>query len=370
MAMDPTKPLLRLNVGEQERRNPGHGGGSPKPAKFSRAGQRAAFGPSWTRLERVLNSDPTALELRRDPSALAPERLLVFELRGSVQSFAKAIRRVPGLEFIDEEEIKGDDPDETPIVYLLIPDLAALRQMLSMWKDWLRGTKPKHGLTAFRDVFDTLKHLRPWGPQDRILEEDRKDIATQLDQTGAIRVEVELVFRFSNGIAQIAEETISTFVVAVGGRVISRSRITDIAYHALLVELPAEAAQGLLDRTASSIAGLDPIMHIRPQSLATTIDVAEREETATIELPEQRRRDPILALLDGVPVSQHPLLAGTLSVEDLFSLEPGTPVGDRHHGTAMASLIVHGDRNVPQAVLGRRVHLRPPFGRTGSVSRG
>ena len=64
------------------------------------------------------------------------------------------------------------------------------------------------------------------------------------------------MFRFSNGIAQIAEETISTFVVAVGGRVISRSRITDIAYHALLVELPAEAAQGLLDSWARELGTL------------------------------------------------------------------------------------------------------------------
>jgi hypothetical protein len=197
--------------------------------------------------------------------------------------------------------------------------------MLSMWKDWLRGTKPKHGLTAFRDVFDTLKNLRPWGPQDRVLEEDRQDIARQLDQTGAIRVEVELVFRFSNGVGQLAEETVSNFVAAAGGRVISRSRISNIAYHALLVDLPAAAAQGLLDRTASSIAGLDPIMHIRPQSLATTIDVAEREEPPLTEMPEQQLRDPILALLDGVPVSQHPLLAGRLNVETNLLWNPERP---------------------------------------------
>ncbi len=231
-----------------------------------------------------------------------------------------------------------------------------------MWKDWLRGTKPKHGLTAFRDVFDTLKNLRPWGPQDRVLEEDRQAIASQLDQSGAIRVEIELVFRFSDGVAQTAEETVSAFVVRAGGHVVSRSRIATIAYHALLVDLPAEAAQGLLARTAASIAGLDPIMHIRPQSLATAIDVAEREESAAIEQPAQQRREPILALLDGVPVSQHPLLAGALNVEDQFGLEPETPVADRDHGTAMASLIVHGDRNVPQRSLDRRVHCVPLLG--------
>ncbi|MEH2482044.1 hypothetical protein V1282_005401 [Nitrobacteraceae bacterium AZCC 2146] len=279
-----------------------------------------------------------------------------------MKSFAKAIRRVPGLEFIDEEEIKGDAPDETPAVYLLVPDIGALREMLSLWKNWLRGKKPKRGLTAFRDVFDTLRNLRTWGPQDRILEEDRRDLADELSQTGAVRVEVELVFRFSDGIARRAEDTVREFVIAAGGTVISRSRLTDIAYHALLVELRAEAAQGLIGMAATGIAGLDPIMHIRPQSVATTIDVAEAVASEAADLPARRRGNPILALLDGVPVAAHPLLAGALIVDDQFALEALTPVADRHHGTAMASLIVHGDRNSIQLPLDRSVHCVPLLG--------
>ena len=45
------------------------------------------------------------MTLRADANALAPERLLVFEVRGSIGSFADAIRRVPGLELVDEEEL-------------------------------------------------------------------------------------------------------------------------------------------------------------------------------------------------------------------------------------------------------------------------
>jgi hypothetical protein len=43
-------------------------------------------------------------------------------------------------------------------------------------------------------------------------------------------------------------------------------------------------------------------------------------------------------------------------------LEPLAPVADRVHGTAMASLIVHGDRNRTEAPLPRRIHIVPVLG--------
>ena len=102
-------------------------------------------------------------------------------------------------------------------------------------------------------------------------------------------------------------------------------------------------------------------MHIRPQSLATTIEIEDATPSGTPgDIGE--RRDPILVLLDGVPVAAHPLLARHLVVEDQFELEPNAPVDQRVHGTAMASLIVHGDRNSPAPVLPRRIHVVPVMG--------
>jgi hypothetical protein len=69
-------------------------------------------------LAQALARDASGLELRADPAALAPERLLVFEVRGSVSNFAAAVQRVNGLELIDEEEL-GSDDDKDPIAYLL-----------------------------------------------------------------------------------------------------------------------------------------------------------------------------------------------------------------------------------------------------------
>lgn len=100
-------------------------------------------------------------------------------------------------------------------------------------------------------------------------------------------------------------------------------------------------------------------MHIRPQSSATSVDT-ESSETVGLRLPHLNELgSPILALLDGVPMVGHPLLREHLVLDDIFDLEPDAPVNSRVHGTAMASLVVHGDRGVYGAPLPRHIHVVP-----------
>lgn len=314
----------------------------------------------------VFARDESGLELRSDPSALAPERLLVFEVRGSIQNFANAIRRVTGIELIDEEELEGDAQDKNPVAYLLVPDAAALRQIASLWQRWLDGEEPESGFAPWRDVFATLKEVRPWGPQDRVRDDERDIIAEEMDgkaDTDRIRLEIELVFRADENRSAQAEADIQQQIIASDGRIVSRCRIADIGYHAILADLPVVAVRSITDRAQTSIVGLDFTMHIRPQSLATGIEVAEPEGGVQVA-PVTISGSPILALLDGVPVAQHPLLAGTLVVDDQFGLEPLAQVNARIHGTAMASLIVHGDRNRQEQRLARRIHCVPVLGQS------
>lgn len=63
-----------------------------------------------------------------------------------------------------------------------------------------------------------------------------------------------------------------------------------------------------------------------------------------------------------MPIAAHVLLNNRVVVDDQFGLEPLAPVADRVHGTAMASLIVHGDRNRIEAPLPRRIHVVPVLG--------
>lgn len=290
--------------------------------------------------------------------------MLVFEVRGSIQTFVNATKKVPGLELIDEEEIEGDEQDKEPAVYLLVPDAQALSNVVSLWHRWAKGEDLDIGFAPWRDMFATLRNVRPWGAQDRVQAEDRdiiaEEIATKADNE-RVCLEIELVFRLTDARANDAEAELANSIVAANGRVLSRCRIADIGYHAILAELTVAAVRSIIGMSQTSIAGLDPVMHIRPQSIATIIETGDVEDTGPAE-SFAADRSPILALLDGVPVAQHPLLVGALVVEDKFGLEPLTQVVDRHHGTAMASLIIHGDRNKTEQRLERKIHLVPVLG--------
>lgn len=289
----------------------------------------------------------------------------MFELRGAIATFANAIRNVPGLELIDEEELETDEHDKAPEAYLLVPDAEALRNILSLWRRWIGGQELGEGFTPWRDVFATLRDIRAWGPQDRVQDDDREILADEIQGLAGddeVTLEVELVFRASEEVARAAETSVRVGVAAVGGRIVSQCRIPDIAYHALLVKLPVAAVQSIVERSTTGISGLDPVMNIRPQSVASDIDVSEPIRPAEAGPAPPTERAPIVALLDGVPVSEHPLLRGHLDVNDLFQLEPNALVAERTHGTAMASLILRGDRNLSEPLVGRRIHCIPVLG--------
>ncbi len=196
MASDPTKPLLRLTPDQSRQRPAGQQKFPRPPESFPRDRQQATFAPKFDRLAQALARDPGGLELRADPAALAPERLLVFEVRGSVNNFAAAVQRVPGLELIDEEEL-GSDDDKEPVAYLLVPDARALAELLSLWRRW-NADQLQFGETPWRGVFELLRDLRPWGPQDRVQRIDASFLAEEIEERGEdelVPLEIELIYR-------------------------------------------------------------------------------------------------------------------------------------------------------------------------------
>lgn len=359
MPNDPTKPLLRLNDPHAAPRRRS-GGGGETPRAFGKAGQNAAFGPIFQHLKNVLDRENAALELRADPNSLAPERLLVFKVTGSVQNFITAVARVPGLEFAGEEELEEDDLDGKPEYYLLVPQEAALREMLSLWQHWQKEHSMPRGYAPWGHLFAQLKSLRPWGPQDRVIELNRDyflKIVEGATDAQLFRIEIELVFRGSAANSQVAEALVTQEIVAGGGAIINRTRRTEFAYHAILADVPAAEIRRIANLDQNSLAGLDPIAAIVPQSVGTLIEAGDAIEEAILRvLPTIN--DPIVAVFDAVPVQAHPLLAGRLTIDDPDNLE-ALAVGERVHGTAMASLVVHGDLNEPASPISRLVYFRP-----------
>jgi hypothetical protein len=98
----PARPLLILPRPNQVVPPRGRGGGSDLRLP-SRDRQISQFGPIFSRLRGVLDSADT-LELRSDPTSLAPDRVIVFEIAGTIANFFEAASRVPGLDFMAEFE--------------------------------------------------------------------------------------------------------------------------------------------------------------------------------------------------------------------------------------------------------------------------
>src|SRR5580704_1972817 len=167
----PERPLLRLPTPSPSTPPPGPRGGSN--IRFPSGGRpRAAFAPVFNRLREALARGGT--ELRQDPNGLAPERVIVFEIAGTVQNFLNALAKVRGLEFMaeyateftadenfavidDRKASKGQDRTDQAVpgrLYLAMPDMRALAELLSLWDRWERGEALGTGYAPFAHLFE------------------------------------------------------------------------------------------------------------------------------------------------------------------------------------------------------------------------
>jgi hypothetical protein len=172
-----------------------------------------------------------------------------------------------------------------------------------------------------------------------------------------VRIEIELVFRPGGEAAQVGEAAVVDLIRLSRGTIIDRSRRPEFAYHAVLADVPAGEIHRIADLDPASLAGADPVASIVPQSVGTPIEAGDRMLVDEVR-PDARLNDPIAAVFDAVPIQAHPLLADRLAFEDPTNLE-AIAVGPRIHGTAMASIALHGDLNDPPTPINRRVYFRP-----------
>jgi hypothetical protein len=205
------------------------------------------------------------MEFRDDPSSLAPDRVIVFEIAGTVGDFVKAISRVPGLEFMVEYDTE-EPPDELFAVedtragregevrddksvpgrfYLAMPTTGAFDELLSLWRRWSRGERLGKGYTPFEHVFAQLRVLRAWGTEDRILDETVRYWQEEIEREPErpVRTEVELWFRHTEAERQEASRRLTAHVNEAGGRIVHERVISEIAYQGALIDIPAQAVR-------------------------------------------------------------------------------------------------------------------------------
>lgn len=371
----PDRPLLLFPTPETADRTKGQG--FPKRVHrptHGRQGQRLS--PIFTQLQTAFNT--RRVELQQTTAGIDSEQVLVIETIGNVENFVNAVKRIEGLEWMGEVAIEEITPDEdfydegdntkelTGRLYLIMTNQRALDEMLSLWQLYQNDQNMTfdHGLAKFRNVFLYLKDIRRWGVQDRIEETGLLDVwreSLEHDGGRAIRFEIELWFRGADSKRQEAREQVGTLITQLGGTILDDAVISDIAYHAVLAEVSANTAQQIIDHPNVDLIKCDGVMFFRPVGqMATGKETVEGElsnhEAEKAGLPNG---DPIVALLDGLPLANHNLLADRLIIDDPDDYVSEYTVADRIHGTAMSSLIVHGDLSDEDAPLSRPVYVRP-----------
>jgi hypothetical protein len=376
----PERPLLILpSPVKPEERGKKIGGGGP-PRLPSRERQAIRLIPKFEVLQQVLAARRVRLQV--EAAGIVPEEVIILETVGQVENFIVAVRGIEGLEWLgemEEENIPPDDdffvPDkdgaarmDKPIrgrLFMVLTNQQALGKILSLWNRWKSNQPLPWGLSKWGDLFAQLRDLRPWDVRDRLFEtgiladwQDRVKHGAEV-----VPCEIELWFRNTPNRRQNASIRVGQLVVELGGEVLHEAKIDEIAYHAMLVRLPVEAVQ-TLNAEAEHDAALvqcEQIQFFRAcgQMAGVVVEDERQEDPGPVPVPPAELGTPVVALFDGLPLQNHRRLLGHLIVDDPDGYEADYPANERCHGTAMASLIIHGDINAGEAPLARPLLVRP-----------
>lgn len=320
-----------------------------------------------------------AAALRTHAGGAPPEEVVVLETVGSVQNFIRVVQNTPGLEWMGEWEEEDIPPDEDFYVegqaggttlsgqlYLVMSNQQAIQQVIGAWNQYRRHPAASFpfGLAPWRNLFAQLRDVRLWDTQDRLRNTGVMDYWRDLIESGnapdRIRFEAELWHR-ENAFDR-AFQAFARVVDEEGGAVIARATISDIAYDAVLMDLPRGSIEAIVAQPDTRLLRSREVMYFRPvgQSVFPLPDDRPlRAPADAAQAPPPPQGDPVVAVLDGFPLENHPLIAGRLIVDDPDGWSGACPADHRHHGTAMCSLISRGELDANEPPAARPVYVRP-----------
>ena len=256
-------------------------------------------------------------------------------------------------------------------LFLSLGNETGMRELLSLWEQWKNNQTLPTGKTKWRDVFNQTVQIRRWGIEETLnqtgMVELWRDLLDPVNPGQPVHCQIELFYRKSGEMRAQGEHNVTALLEVVGGRTLGGFiDMPEIAFHAVKAEIPAERIRQLLSDLDSDAHDTDiqlfkfhGVMYFRPtgQSLAVTED----GDGVDADISEgEVDRPPVAAILDGAPNVQHQALKGRLLFDDPDNLSTQYQAGERKHGTAMASLVVHGEMVDGQSdPLQRLVYVLP-----------
>lgn len=373
MAERPPLPFLPPTAGRRETRPYPR----DRPVGPGPGGQLDRLGPVFRRLRDQLAGE--RFRIADHPEAVAPELILVLEIAGELDEFVSAVSRVRGLEYLAEE--LGDQLDSTDVfagvdaggnrqrlrreLFVVATDERAAEELQSLWERWQAGQGLPRGWGRWRAIFERLISIRSWNDEDRLTRTGAVD-AWKTELSGLndelIPFEAELWYRSDPAKREAELGRFRTDVEEHGGRYVAQAVLDEIAYHGVLARLPARALRESAESLEVPWLSGRGVRFLRPVGQASFPLVEELEPADEIddrESPEDQGGQIRVAVLDGVPVAAHRLLAGRITLDDPEGWEATTEVRHRQHGTAMASSVLHGDLSESGEPIPGRIYLRP-----------
>jgi len=353
-------------------------------AKFPRKPQQPTAAQQKARLDqRFLDIVASFAQVETSVSGVEPEQVIVLEAVDSVEDVAKAAENIPGMEWLSELDLEDADPefgfqyaDEKDAakklpqrLYAVMTNQAGMNKLLALWNSWTTAPADTAvtGFGPFKNLFLNLRDIRRWNHNDRlhdtgILEEWHAELEYQ---TETLHFEIELWHREQPAVRQRSSTTVRTILSRVGGNVLQEFALPEIRYHGLLVTVPGQRIQEVLDSLTNKapveLVRCHDVMFFRPHGQARVSPAGRGEPPATTKqvttaLPTG---NPVVAMLDGLPLANHTLLTGRIVIDDPDDQASRYSSQHQQHGTAMASLIAHGDLAADESPIDTPIYVRP-----------
>jgi hypothetical protein len=248
-------------------------------------------------------------------------------------------------------------------LFLSMSNRQAMNELLNLWRSWDDPQKRfKRGYGKWKEIFKQLKTIRPWDTRDRlidtgVLEFWQEELEIKKGTASKINFEIELWYRRDAKKREDAQDKIERLIVEEKGNIIAACEIDSIRFHSLKAQLPPGNIEKILDHEYTKLFTSQDVMFFRPQGQCTAEKYPEGEIG---EFPKGTTSgEPVVAILDGAPFVNHTLLENRLVFDDPDDFSSDYLADERKHGTAMASLICHGELDANEPPLSRPVYIRP-----------